>query len=263
MNDRLKAAGGTRGAISSGAFRYSTSEINCIIALLGPSEEWLSLQQEISQIDRGAADRFIIDRLTTVAHKFLENTSEKRVPPSRGRQTKYLNAIYRTSDRLQTLLCDPSVSGTAADIFLNISRSRGVKKNADLIADVMTTLGQITIAALAGLTIRSQDGLDQMVRDKNSFLRFRLECWLVAEFQSITATHATYSITETKSGAHPSPAILFLMASINPVLTYLRQQPISSETARADIKEMRRLWSEGVHPEAPNFHTMLGDVRDE
>ena len=260
MEVDAKIVGGTPGAHQFQDFRYSPAEADQILSVLVPSQFWI-IQKRLRRAKTARINRLLIDRVTTGARHFIRDTLEGRMPSPKPDQIKHLEQVRLHSTKLMELLTDTGMFGTPADILLTISKLRHVPKDIHLLKEIHLAVAAIMTASIVRLNARTDpdEAIDHRIRDKKNYLRFRLSCWLIRELESVASKKATKWIDEGAPHRPSSPAVKFLVAAMNPPLVYVGKREISDETARDQIRQVHACWRSGVHPEDPNFHTMVGE----
>ena len=237
-------------------FRYNDDQAAGVLCWLKPSTDWLT-HSGLAALDQSAIDHRLLERLHHGARHFVRDTLEERRPPLRSEQAAYLESVHHHAAELLNLVNDARMLGTPADILLAIAKLRSRPKDVTLVFEIVGSLRSIYLASGMRIVKRTSDKevVDHAIRDKATYVRFRLSCWLVREYESVTSKRATTTIHEKPDELVRSDAIEFLLAAMNPALAFVGHDLIKDETAKSEIRQVHRAWRNGVHPEDGNFHS--------
>ncbi len=276
MPESDEFSGGTLGASSRVAesaltsFSYSPSELQDIHSVWAPCKQWLDqfesmfpeeAFEQLSQDERleleSMRDGLMGGRghFENLAEKFLRSISSAKGKSTPAMQRVYLQRLTSLAEEMNSLLWDVSIQDTPADIFA-MWRRHGDR---DFVfkTEIEIRFHLSTIQALASARLRRGLTADEeaiySIKNKGTFERFKFATNAVQLYEASTGKQATAWVNETPDGRKCSEAVTFLRAVMNPVLKSVGYPPISADSARKEIKEVKRALEAGLDPGLYNF----------
>ena len=238
----------------SNQFKYTPEQFALIAPLCVPQVRWLE-EYPTDLIDEGGSDELLVARvLENRADRFLNHTEEKRQPPSKVEQRRYLEALDGHVSAIFDLLAGSNVmDGSTADPFKfyeRASKAKGKPYNGwDHRDEILKNLLPLQLFARFRLKTdvepTDDEKQEEAAKRRKTFRRFCFIADLLAAYQRITGKEPTGTV----HGDQHSEAVQFVMFAGNPVLAKARQPMIDAENTKKEILSIKGFWQRGVRPE--------------
>ena len=239
-------------------FHFDEDTRERLLRLCPPSETWMD------QFHQGAVELVATPEaaitmvLEGVANRFLRN---KVKPAGKASQRKYLQLVEGHAEALMQLLSGyQEVDGTIADPFRfleKVGRSRGDKRSKfdhwKQAQDVLVMLRLFaTLRLHRDLAPEPDEKVEEELKRRTEYPRFVLIADLLAAYRRITGIEPTAHATKDKLGNRQvSPAVDLISIALPAIFkaARLKASVVDDQVIRHEIATVKRLWSEGKHPE--------------
>lgn len=277
MPEQEDVPGGTQGANSALArwlshqYQYSVQDLDVIRQYWSPSEDWVAQYDRVVPLaeignlpeeERAEWEALRAnalngrDSIERFATDFMAGLSTSRGKATPVMQKLYLQKIISLTEELSyLLLAEPSVTDTPADLFALLRRRWGGNKTTIFEMEMDFHLRAINMIATGRLRqgLTPEEEPIHTITRKDTYERFKFASGAISFYEHSTGKTATAWVNETPEGQKHSEAIGFLMAVMNPVLQAAGYPPISADSARKEIQEIKKAFGAGLAPHMPRF----------